>query len=339
MLRKRTIPSKPRFAFAVRRAYEVLADIGSTTLPIDPFRIGEHYPEIHIVSYTELKENTACADPFDFDKRNAQNAFLETLTRRSSSDRIDGETHKYRGDKEYLVVYDDRIGSEHRIRWTIAPELGHIFLGHFVEFALTSFLRGAGGDERIGLTDEEYGVLEVEAHFFAAAFISPATVIRKIAGCQSVMGIMETCGISEDAAYKRLDELKRLPCGSYEVEDLLNRNFYNYIWKANNPEAAVFDPPLDALPSQYEDYADYEYWAYIVALFGKSAKYTALGIALTDSTAIYEGDDMLIITETETVKAMADKHETVIKAALSKYGKTGIQSVSSLSAEALVLLS
>ncbi|KLU63879.1 hypothetical protein DEAC_c41910 [Desulfosporosinus acididurans] len=77
MSRKRTIPSKPRFAFAVRRAYEVLAEIGATTLPIDPFLISEYYPEIHIVSYTELKENTACADPFNFDRRNAQNAFLE----------------------------------------------------------------------------------------------------------------------------------------------------------------------------------------------------------------------------------------------------------------------
>ncbi|WP_242847233.1 ImmA/IrrE family metallo-endopeptidase [Desulfosporosinus acididurans] len=237
------------------------------------------------------------------------------------------------------MVYDDRIGNERRIRWTIAHELGHIFLGHFVEFTLTSFLRGAGGEERVGLTDEEYGVLEVEAHFFASAFLSPSTVIRKIDACESAFGIMEICNISEDAAYKRLDELKRLPCGSYEVEGLLSRNFYNYIWKANNPDAAMFKPPLDFLPSQYEDYADYEYWAYIVALLGKSIKYKELGIALADSITIYEEDDMQIITQTETAKAMADKHKEVIKTVLSKYGKTHIQSVSALSAEILILLS
>lgn len=339
MSRKRTIPSKPRFAFAVKRAYEVLADIGATTLPIDPFRISEHYPEIHIVSYTELKESTACADPFDFDRRNAQNAFLETLTHRSSSDRIDGETHKYRGDDEYLVVYDDRIGNECRIRWTIAHELGHILLGHFVEFTLTSFFRGAGVKERVGLADEEYGTLEVEAHFFAAAFLSPATVIKKIDACGSAFGIMATCNISEDAAYKRLDELKRLPYGGYEVEGLLNRNFYNYIWKVNNPNIPMFDPPLEFLPSQYEDYVDYEYWAYIVALLGKSVKHKELRVALADSIAVYEDDDMLIITDSETAKTMADKHREVIVTTLNKYGKTRIRSISSLSAEALVLLS
>ena len=339
MSRKRTIPSKPRFAFAVRRAYEVLADIGATTLPIDPFRISEHYPEIHIVSYSELKENTGCADPFDFDRRNAQNAFLATLVRRNSSDRIDGETHKYRGDKEYLVVYDDRIGSERRIRWTIAHELGHIFLGHFVEFTLTSFLRGANGEVRLGLTDEDYGVLEVEAHFFASAFLSPAAVIRKIDSCESTFGIMDMCGISEDAAYKRLDELKRLTGGSYEIEGILNRNFYNYVWKVNNPDAAMFDPSISLLPSQYEDYADYEHWAYIAASLGNHDKYKELSVALINSIAIYDEDDMLIITETETTKTLVDKNKEVILAALDKYGKTHIQRVSSLSTEALVLLS
>ena len=339
MSRKRTIPSKPRFAFAVRRAYEVLADIGATTLPIDPFRIREHYPEIHIVSYTELKENTDCADPFDFDRRNAQNDFLATLMRRNSSDRIDGETHKYRGDKEYLVVYDDRIGSERRIRWTIAHELGHIFLGHFVEFTLTSFQRGANGEVRLGLTDEDYGVLEVEAHFFASAFLSPSAVIRKINSCESAFGIMETCNISEDAANKRIDELKRLPSGSYEIEGILNRNFYNYLWKVNYPDIAMFAPSLNLMPSKYEDYVDYDYWAYIVASLCNHEKYKELSVELTNSIAIYDEDDMLIITETETAKALADKHKEVIMAALNKYGKTHILSISSLSIEALELLS
>jgi hypothetical protein len=150
---------------------------------------------------------------------------------------------------------------------------------------------------------------------------------------------MEICNISEDAAYKRFDELKRLPRGSYEIEGILNRNFYNYVCKLNNSGADIFDPSIDLLPSQYEDYADYEHWAYVVASLGNHDKYKELSIALAKSIAIYDEDDMLIITETETTKTLVDKHKEVIMAALDKYGKTHIPRVSSLSTEALVLLS
>jgi hypothetical protein len=150
---------------------------------------------------------------------------------------------------------------------------------------------------------------------------------------------METCNISEDAAYKRLDELKRLSSGSYEIEGILNRNFYNYVYKLNNPDADIFDPSIGLLPSQYDDYAEYEHWAYVVASLGNHDKYKELSVELTNSIAIYDEDDMLIITETETTKTLVDNHKEVILAALDKYGKTRIPRVSSLSTEALVLLS
>lgn len=57
-----------------------------------------------------------------------------------------------------------------RIRWTLAHELGHIILNHFGEFDATS-LCGPG------LTEEEYGVLDVEANTFASELLcSPAMV-------------------------------------------------------------------------------------------------------------------------------------------------------------------
>ena len=236
------------------------------------------------------------------------------------------------------MIYDDRISSERRIRWTIAHELGHILLGHFVEFTLTSLLRGVGDREYIGLTDEEYGILEVEAHYFAAAFLSPSTVIRKIDNCKTASGIIEICDISDDAACRRFDELKRLPYGSYEIEELLNRNFYDYIRKANNPNFVKFTPPLDFLPLEYEDFVEYEYWDYIVALLGKNKKYAELSIGLAESIAIYEDDSMLIVTKTDDIKSLADKHKEIIINALEIHGKTRIRNISLFSMEILVLL-
>jgi len=48
-------------------------------------------------------------------------------------------------------------------------------------------------------------------------------------------------------------------------------------------------------------------------------KYKVPRAALTDSIAIYNVDDMLIITEPETAQAMADKYKEVIKTVLRKY--------------------
>jgi len=210
----------------------VLAAIDASELPIDPFRIIEHFPEIKIVTYTELRDNTDCRDPFDFDARNARYIVSEEFPN-IVSHRIDAETHRIRGDIDYLMVYDDRIKNEQRIRWTIAHELGHIFIGHFVDFDKTATTRG-------GLSENEYGVLEVEAHYFAAAFLTPMIILKKIRACRIPEGIQEICNVSGDAAYKRYQELYKLPIRSYSGEGLLNRNFYNYMRKVNNPDQTKY---------------------------------------------------------------------------------------------------
>ena len=60
--------------------------------------------------------------------------------------------------------------TKRRIRWTLAHELGHIVLNHFDEFEDTRL-------SQTGLTEEEYGVLDVEANVFASELLcSPAMV-------------------------------------------------------------------------------------------------------------------------------------------------------------------
>lgn len=50
-------------------------------------------------------------------------------------------------------------------------EIGHIVLGHLTDFGETALDRG-------GLTQKKYGVLEVEAHYFAAEFLMPTALLK-----------------------------------------------------------------------------------------------------------------------------------------------------------------
>lgn len=57
-----------------------------------------------------------------------------------------------------------------------------------------------------------------------------------------------------------------------------------------------------------------------------------------NSIALYDSGDMLIIIDTESNKERADKNGEIILRCLEKYGMTHIESVSSLSMEALEML-
>lgn len=91
----------------------------------------------------------------------------------------------------HIILYDEKKGNYTRHNWTMAHEVGHIFLGH--EF------------------DSEKS--EVEAHFFASQLFMPELTIRKM---QEVYGptspelISLLFGVSMTAARKRLDTLQRL---------------------------------------------------------------------------------------------------------------------------------
>jgi len=131
-----------------------------------------------------------------------------------------------------------------------------------------------------------------------------------LSACKTADGIREICDISDDAAYRRLDELKRLPYGSYEIEEVLCRNFFTYIRKTNNPEFAGFRPSLSGLSEKYEDYAEYEHWAYVIDCIGGKEQNARLGAALANSIGVFNEGDLLIVTENEANKAQATRSLT-----------------------------
>lgn len=203
--RRIRVPTKPRFAYARQRAYELLADLGIDEFPIDPRKIIKCFPEWYLLGWLELKYNTGVDDPYGLERDSAE-----------------AKTQTVRGSGEYVIVYDERIESTQRIRWTLAHEIGHIVLGHLVHFEGTSLARG-------DLTPAEYGVLEVEAHQFAAELLAPQTIVGRFDFQDNPQGISLICDISRDAAIKRLEQIRKPTYSYLPTETKILRNFYNHL--------------------------------------------------------------------------------------------------------------
>ena len=206
MQRKRKIPSKPNFKRATKRAYEFLLELDVKEFPIDPFKIIKRFEDNwHLLSWTELKINTGVEDPFNLKRNGAEAA-----------------TKIQRGTNDYIIVYDDSFSMD-RIRWTIAHEIGHIVLGHLVYYEETALNRG-------GLTQEQYGVLEVEAHWFAGILLSPHVVLN-LYDVKDIQEIAFLCNISKEAAEKCEGYLNKFRPQFVDLERKLVRNFYNFFFK------------------------------------------------------------------------------------------------------------
>ena len=207
MQRKKRIPDKPRFNYVTQTAYRFLLECGYTRFPISPYDVLDELSEYVVcLPWSKAKKVMRSEDPFHLRQLQAE-----------------GRTLRMRGNGIYYIVYDDvAVSSPDRIAWTIMHEIGHIILGHLVEFSETVLNRG-------GMTSKQYGVLEVEAHYFAAEFLMPTAILKYFPGI-TVAEIALLFGVSEEAAekkYKRVFESDYLPAGEYDKQVI--RNFYKFL--------------------------------------------------------------------------------------------------------------
>ena len=205
--RERTIPNKPRFGFVTEKAYEFLLEYGYSSFPISPFKVLKDLSEyVTCLPWSEAKKVLHSRDPFHLREQGAE-----------------ARTIRRRDDGRYLIVYDDvQVNSANRIAWTIMHEIGHIVLGHLTDFGETALNRG-------GLSKKKYGVLEVEAHYFAAEFLMPTALLKYFSDI-TVDEIALLFGVSEEAAgkkYKRVFDATYMPYSKYEKK--LIRNFFDFL--------------------------------------------------------------------------------------------------------------
>lgn len=216
MQRGKKIPEKPRFNFVTKMAYEFLLECGYSTFPISPYDVlNELNEKVVCLSWSDARKILNTDDPFHLMKLKAE-----------------GRTVRMRDTGKYYIVYDDvTINSPDRISWTIMHEIGHVILGHLVDFSETALNRG-------GITNEQYGVLEVEAHYFAAEFLMPTAILKYFPDI-TVDEIALLFGVSDMAAekkYKRVFKSSYLPYDAYE-EKLL-RNFFKFLM--TGMDAAIY---------------------------------------------------------------------------------------------------
>lgn len=222
MQRVKEIPNKARFNFAQIQAYKLLVEMGFSRFPVSPWDIINEYESIDCYSWSELRKETGDPDPCGLK-----------------------ECHKsaavYRRGSDYLIVYDDvgisdrygRAPSEARIRWTIMHEIGHIFLFHLHDFEEAILSNGRQG----GLTNEQYGILEKEAHYFAAEMYIP-TALFKYFDDATIDDLEVLCDISKDAARRRHRALYE---NNYHPNTIFDnailRNFNDFVENGEYAEA------------------------------------------------------------------------------------------------------
>jgi Zn-dependent peptidase ImmA (M78 family) len=175
-----TFPRTARYDYVMSHVNDffVLEDI--KTFPLDPFTIIQKN-KWGLVTYTELAKD--------------QGVWIEDIIEAFQSE--DGYTI-YDGDN-YTIAYNDTVSIPGRIKFTLLHEIGHIFLGHLIDFDETILLRS-------NLNEKKYKVLENEANFFARNALAPVMVVKGLSA-NKIDDLVKYFEMSHTAAKVRLDAL------------------------------------------------------------------------------------------------------------------------------------
>ncbi len=120
--------------------------------------------------------------------------------------------------KQWFIVYDDLLPLG-RKRFTVAHELGHIFLGHPLVAGFHA--RTTGG---------ELPQTESEANVFASRFLAPACVLWGL-NAHTAAEISRLCEISKEAAEIRAKRMAELYKRNMFLTSPLERRVYSQFEK------------------------------------------------------------------------------------------------------------
>lgn len=169
-----------RNVFIQRKVLELYQSMDAVSYPINPEIILPCIPKnCRILSYQEMAKVVGCS-VHD----------IAVLCKSSS-----GATHYDIDANRYLILYNADMNTG-RIRWTLAHEIGHIYIGHLevIEGAEIAY------NEQRGFYDQ----FESEADYFAWNLLAPLPIMREM-GIRSASEIRATYGLSTQAAALQYD--------------------------------------------------------------------------------------------------------------------------------------
>lgn len=135
-------------------AYSVIIDhVKSDSLPINLLEIIKDINNLEIKDYQSLMNNSRMS--------------LSDVIRAFKSE--DGALLHESNSDEYRIIFNNEINSNGRIRFTIAHELGHYFLGHKMKNKILC---------RFSSESENYNDEEKEANYFAKRLLAPLPIIK-----------------------------------------------------------------------------------------------------------------------------------------------------------------
>ncbi len=155
---------KINFNHIIDKAYEILILQQKLVFPLDIFNLKANQ-NVKILSFSELANINSCS-------------FDEILLLADGADAF-----KFEKKDIALIVYNERIKNQNRLRWSIAHEYGHIILKH------------------TGQSSQN----EVEANFFAANLLLPRCIIKELKNKRDFIDInylQNKFSISKEASEK-----------------------------------------------------------------------------------------------------------------------------------------
>lgn len=144
---------EPDYKKAQEEAYKIVQICGQKKLPLSIKKIIKIFPNLHLQSYSKFAEK--------------RNLTLEEVSTLLDSD--EGCLWS-KNNTKFLILYNDKISNEGRIRFTLAHELGHYVLKHNQKSEKTKLTR-------YSLTQDEYDVFEKEANYFAKRLLAPIPLV------------------------------------------------------------------------------------------------------------------------------------------------------------------
>ena len=171
-----------------------------------------HIYPVNLLSIIDEMHNTELATYEEF--ANEINATVDFVAQKIGKN-SDAFTLNRGG--EFIIVYnsDTTTNIPERIRFTLAHEIGHILLGHFLEDDLI-LTRG-------GLTEDRYRLLEKEADTFARELLAPSFMMNLSWSIEKIHRIFD---VSKSVAGISLNFKKKHPWikPTFALSDLYYRN-------------------------------------------------------------------------------------------------------------------